>query len=86
MDGRQVFHQSVDPEIISDGYVFDVGAFSHCLVKPEREGFPRLTAGAPPELLLADGRKPVPSPSSAPFPSAPGKKELLEVILGSAGK
>ena len=67
---------------------FSLQVCSHTvLVSPERKGFPRRgEEGPPPSPRSPAGRKPVPSPSSAPLPSAPGKKELLEVILGSAGK
>ena len=81
-----VFCPCVHPETVSDGQVFDIGDFSHSLVHAGAEGFSSAGSRSPPELLLSDGRKPVPSPESASLPSAPGQKELLEVILGFAGK
>ena len=71
-----VFCPRVHPETVSDGQVFDIGVFSHSLIHAGAEGFSSAGSRSPPELLLSDGRKPVPSPSSAPLPSASGKKNF----------
>ncbi len=42
-----------------------------------RKGFPRPAAGAPPELLLSDGRKPVRGLSSQPIFPPPTKNEFV---------
>ena len=71
------YRLSVHGETVSDGQVFVTGVFSYCFGIAGAEGFSSAGRGgpslSPPQPRREETRS---SPSSAPLPSAPGKKNF----------
>ena len=71
-----IFYLSTEGPFLMDKFSLQVCSHT-VLVSPERKGFPRWGEEGPPRAPRSPaGRKPVPSPSSEPLPSAPGKKNF----------